>query len=187
MGESPPGRYNITMKLKVTALLLVLAALPAAAQVPGLQLPSRVPGVPYQLPGIQSPAYRFPGANPGVGLPIRLPGVPLVPVFNRPSISLPSPAIPQVVAVVLPVTLPVIPAIREMLSRKTADQSVSLEALNKAFDNAGGAPKAAVAVSAPSEKTPEAPKTQEPVKVQKAPEKHLTLPEWDLENEIGQP
>lgn len=175
------------MKRNVLSLLLVLAALPAAAQIPVLQFPTRIPASPYQLPGIQSPAYRFPGVNPGVGLPARLPGVPVVPVLNRPSISLPSPAIPHVVAVVVPVTMPVLPAVREMLSRRSADQGVSLEALNKAFDNAGKADKAAVAVSAPSAPAAPAPKKVEPVKPVRAPQKPLTLPEWELENEIGQP
>ena len=141
----------------------------------------------YNLPGIARAPLSFPSVGIRVPLiaptrpvlPLKLPSVPLPSVsIGLPTIQLPSPTfpLPAVPAVFSPAA-PVMPAARAAFG----GNKVSLHSLNKAFDNAGQDAKPAVS-AAPSD-----PETQEGTPVIRKTPKHLTLPEWELEAEIGQP
>lgn len=130
-------------------------------------------------PFVRSPLTNLPNQGvsmrlPVITAPIALPQAPIISVPVAPHRTLPTIQMSrqsQAVAVAeLPEARELLPLARERLGSRNG-RALNVEALNKAFDNKGPKPT-------PIQDDSELPET---------PEAPLTLPEWELEQEIGIP
>ena len=175
------------MKKTLLALIVAIPATASAAGVVRITAVERFPLTPRILPGVPLPIVSI--GNPRIQLP--------APNFNRSSIPMvlapvvaaapsaveavwvariPAPNAPVTTPRELPSPRPksILPPARRILQ---SPKGIELAALDRMFDNKGGKTPEPVAVPGQEISIPE----------QIAPSHPFTLPEHDLENEIGLP
>lgn len=155
------------------ALLIMSLAL-GAAHAQRVTLPVRT------IPFVRNPITNLPNqgaslrlpivTHPVTGVPAPVIMIPVMPHQQLPAVHMRHQTQATAVAEI-PENHPVLPAAKSRLMPRNG-RGISVEALNSAFDNKGATPKPEPLLEA--EEIPETP----------AP---LTLPEWELEREIGVP
>lgn len=158
------------LKTFAAALALGLAASEAAAQVniqirlPGPAIRTPVPTQPVRLPFPQIPVKPLPSQL--AVQPVVLPKVELPPVVI--------PAQPRVIAPGQTGPAPVAVLIESVMKDEKTPKDA---ALSKVFDAVQAGPKSDPVDLRDEEDLPEEPRTQ--------PARRVTLPEWDLEQDLG--